>query len=149
MPIRHVIKDDIFTLAIDGPFETIAFFDALEEGMADRAFQAPMRALIDARRADVDANLEGPEDARRLYAEIGHCFIPHWAMVAESDWVLFSIARRICTVTDLHGIHMRAYADLEEARCRLTWSNFYQQDPSCRVSPSVCRPKFLRPAMKA
>jgi hypothetical protein len=149
MPIHYTIKDDIFTVVIKGLFDTIAFLDALEEGLGDPKFKPPMRALVDARQAQINHDDEGHAHAPgdRAYAQISHCFIPHWAMVAASDWVLFSIARWICSVSDLRGIDMRAYANVEEARCRLTWSNFYQQDPSCRVPPTGCRPHFNRPAL--
>lgn len=145
MSVYHTIKEDIFTVIIEGDFETERFFDALEQGMRDSAFRAPMRALIDVRKAAVGSSDALPAEADRVYAEIGHCFIPHWAMVAASDWVLFSIARLICAVTDLRAVDMRAYEDLDEARCRLTWSNFYQQDPFCRMQPATCRPHFIRP----
>ena len=148
MSVRHRIKEDIFTLEIEGVFETGAFFDALEQGMGDRDFRAPMRALVDARKVAVGAADDLPGEEHRVYAEIGHCFIPHWAMVAASDWTLFGIARLICAVTDLRGVDMRAYEDVDEARCRLTWSNFYQQDPFCRMQTATCRPHFIRPSLK-
>lgn len=148
MSVHHSIKDDMFTLTIEASFETDTFVDALEEGMRDRAFRAPMRALIDARRVEAAPADPLPGREARIYAEIGHCFIPHWALVAPSDWLLFSLARMICTITDLRGVHMRAYDDIDEARCRLTWSNFHQQEPFCRVAAS-CRPRFTRPSRNA
>lgn len=144
MSVCHSIKEDIFTLKVEGLFETETFFDALEQGMGDRDFRAPMRALIDVRQVEAGPGDELPDNANGVYAEIGHCFIPHWAMLAASDWALFSIARWICVVTDLRGVDMRAYEDPDEARCRLTWSNFYQQDPFCRIQPAICRPRFVR-----
>lgn len=149
MSVYHTIKEDIFTLTIEGDFETEAFFDAMEQGMFGSHFRAPMRALIDVRKAAVGASDDLPGEEDRIYAEIGHCFIPHWAIVAASDWTLFSIARAICAVTDLRGVDMRAYEDVDEARCKLTWSNFYQQDPFCRVQSATCRPHFVRPSLKA
>lgn len=149
MSIDQRIRGDIFTLVIKGLFNTNAFFDALEAGMTDRRFRAPMRALVDARMAQLDSRHAYLGGVDRPYAEIRHCFIPHWAMVAASDGVLFGIAGLICTISDLRGVDMRAYEDIDEARCRLTWSNFYQQDPFCRILPATCRPHFVRPVIKA
>jgi len=144
MGVIHTIKDDIFTLVIEGDFTARAFFDALEQGMADPRFSAPMRALFDARKADEkDVSTTG-RDQKRAHAEISHCFIPHWAIVAATDVVLFNVARMICMLTDLRGVDMRAYADMNEARSRLTWSNFYQQDPFCSVQSAACHPRFAR-----
>ena len=149
MGVIHTIKDDIFTLVIEGDFTAGALFGALEQGMADPRFNAPMRALFDARGADQkDVSIAG-KDQKRTYAEISHCFIPHWAIVAATDVVLFNVARMICMLTDLRGVDMRAYADIDEARSRLTWSNFYQQDPFCSVQSAACRPRFIRPSTKA
>ena len=144
MGVNHTIKDDIFTLTIGGDFSAPTFFDALERGMADPRFKAPMRALFDARDADEKDILATEKDQKRAYAEISHCFIPHWAIVASCDVVLFNVARMICMFTDLRGVDMRAYADMDEARSRLTWSNFYQQDPFCRIQSAACRPRFVR-----
>jgi hypothetical protein len=149
MPVYHTIKSDIFTLVIEGEFSAAPFFDALERGMADRDFKAPMRALIDARKATSEATAEMLGEGDRFYAEIGHCFIPHWAVVAASDQVLFGIARRICLLSDLRGVDMRPYADIGEARCRLTWNNFFQEEPFCRVQSTSCRPNFIRPSASA
>ena len=148
MSVTHTIKEDIFTLVIQGDFTAVDFLDALEQGMGAAGFKAPMRALIDARKAEGDFFTQLNAAQGRFYAEIGHCFIPHWAVVAVSDDVLFGIARMICTISDLRGVDMRAYEDIDEARCRLTWSNFYQQDPFCRMEPTSCRPNFVRPSVK-
>ena len=149
MGIAHAIKDDIFTLVIEGEFSRRTFFEALERGMADPAFASPMRALFDARRAHEGALSETVAEEDRICAEISHCFIPHWAVVAASDIVLFDIARLICRCSDLRGVDMRAYADIDEARSRLTWSNFYQQDPFCRIQSIACRPHFIRQPAKS
>lgn len=144
MGVDYTIKDDIFTLVIGNDFSDRGFFDALEKGMADPRFKAPMRALFDARLAEEKDILATGQDQKRAFAEISHCFIPHWAIVAATDLVLFNLARMVCLLTDLRGVDMRAYADMDEARSRLTWSNFYQQDPFCRIRSVACRPRFIR-----
>lgn len=149
MQFSHTIKGDILTLKIEGQFVSVEFLDVLERGMTDPGFNAPMRALIDVRQAESPPSAEVPAEQDRCYARIGHCFIPHWAMVAASDHVLFSIARTICTISDLRGVDMRAYEAMDEARCRLTWSNFYQEEPFCQVQIAACRPQFIRPSLKA
>jgi hypothetical protein len=143
MSVKSTIKGDIFTLIVEGTFSIRAFFDALQQGMSASGFKAPMRALIDARNAIVDSSCECLEPGR-FYAEISHCFTPGWAIVADSDSVLFDMARMICTFTDLRGVEMRAYSDMDEAKSRLTWNNSFQQDPFCFVQTTDCRPNFIR-----
>jgi hypothetical protein len=149
MSIKNTIKGDIFTLIVEGTFSIIVLFDALEEGMGASDFKAPMRALIDARNAEVDSSCESFEDQDHFYAEISHCFTPGWAIVATADSVLFDMARMICKFTDLRGVDMRAYSDIDEAKSRLTWNNSFQQDPFCLVQVTDCRPKFTRSTDKA
>jgi len=148
MSLKITIKGDIFTLIVEGPFSIRALFDALQQGMGASDFKAPMRALIDARNAVVDSSCERFEAPGRFYAEISHCFTPGWAIVANSDSVLFDMARKICTYTDLRGVEMRAYSDIDEAKSRLTWNNTFQQDPFCFVQTTDCRPNFVRPPDK-
>jgi hypothetical protein len=142
MGAGHAIKSDIFTLTIEGEVAAEPFLEALEQGMADPNFKAPMRALFDVRDAEAQAIIGIEEDHKGCHAEIGHCFIPHWAIVARSDTTLFNVARMICTLSDLRGADMRAYSDVSEARSQLTWSNFYQQDPFCRIQSVDCHPRF-------
>jgi hypothetical protein len=144
MSVKSNIKGDIFTLVVEGPFSIRELFDALQQGMGVSDFKAPMRALIDARNAIVDSSCESLEASGRFYAEIGHCFTPGWAIVAGNDSVLFDMARLICTFTDLRGVEMRAYSDIDEAKSRLTWNNSFQQDPFCFVQTADCRPNFVR-----
>ncbi len=144
MSVKSTIKGDIFTLIVEGPFSIRALFDALQQGMGASDFKAPMRALIDARNAVVDSSCESFEASGRFYAEIGHCFTPGWAIVASNDSVLFDMARMICTFTDLRGVEMRAYSDIDEAKSRLTWNNSFQQDPFCFVQTTDCQPNFIR-----
>jgi len=144
MAVHTTIKNDIFTVIFEDDFSCAAVFDAWQKGMDDAAFQAPMRALMDARQASTEPTAMTAADEGRLFAEIRHCFIPHWAIVASSDRCLFEIARMICTCSDFQGVDMRAYSDIEEARSRLIWSNFSQQDPFCRIPISSCRPNFIR-----
>jgi hypothetical protein len=144
MSLKSTIKGDIFTLIVEGPFSIRALFDALQQGMGASDFKAPMRALIDARNAVVDSSCERFEAPGRFYAEISHCFTPGWAIVANSDSVLFDMARKICTFTDLRGVEMRAYSDIDEAKSRLTWNNSFQQDPFCFVQTTGCQPNFIR-----
>ena len=146
MGVIHAVKGDIFTLIINGAITAGTFLETLEHGMGDPDFKAPMRVLFDARMAQEQATLDIEEGCRGSYAEISHCFIPHWAIVASSDLTLFNLARMICTLTDLRGVDMRAYPDIEEARSQLTWNNFYQQDPFCRIQPIDCHPRFTRKA---
>jgi len=141
---RHTIKEDIFTLALEGEVTAASFLEALAHGMADPDFKAPMRALFDVCAAEAQATIGIEESQQGVWAEIRHCFIPHWAIVASSDTTLFNVARMICTLSDLRGVDMRAYADVVEARSQLTWSNFYQQDPFCRIQSVDCRPRFIR-----
>lgn len=143
MSVKSTIKGDIFTLIVEGPFSIRALFDALQQGIGASDFKAPMRALIDARNAVVDSSCENHEEPG-FYAEISHCFTPGWAIVANSDSVLFDMARLICTFTDLRGVEMRAYSDIDEAKSRLTWNNSFQQDPFCFVQTTGCRPNFIR-----
>jgi hypothetical protein len=144
MSVKSNIKGDIFTLIVEGSFSIRALFDALQQGMGVSDFKAPMRALIDARNAVADSSCERVEDSGRFYAEISQCFTPGWAIVANSDSVLFDMARMICTFTDLRGVEMRAYSDIDEAKSRLTWNNTFQQDPFCFVQTTDCRPNFIR-----
>ena len=149
MGVIHAVKGDIFTLIINGAITAGAFLEALEHGLGDPDFKAPMRVLFDARAARDDATIEIEESYQGAFAEISHCFIPHWAIVASSDITLFNLARMICTLTDLRGVDMRAYPDIEEARSQLTWNNFYQQDPFCRIRSIDCQPRFTRKAQTA
>jgi hypothetical protein len=149
MSVTHTIRGDILTLVTEGDFSIREFFDALQRGMQDRDFKAPMRALIDGRKSEVNPSQEGLEDPLRFYAEIKHCFTPGWAIVAGSDISLFGMARLICTYTDFRGVDMRAYSDIDEARSRLTWNNSYQQDPFCMIQTASCRPNFIRTTNKA
>lgn len=142
MGIDYTIKNDIFTLVIEGDFSAETIIGALKTGMADDRFTPPMRALFDARKAENPFAAETHEEEKTPYAEICNCFIPHWAVVAASDTILFNVAQIICAVSDLRGVDMRSYADIDEARSRLTWSNFYQQDPFCRIQSVSCRPHF-------
>jgi hypothetical protein len=142
--VGHTIKDDIFTLTLEGEVTAGSFLEALELGMADPDFTAPMRALFDVRAAEAQVTIGMEESHQGAFAEIGHCFIPHWAIVASSDTTLFNVARMICTLSDLRGVDMRAYPDIDVARSQLTWSNFYQQDPFCRIQPVDCQPRFIR-----
>lgn len=144
MGVIHAVKGDIFTLIINGAITAGAFLEGLERGMDDPDFKAPMRALFDVRTVEAQATIETEESPNGVLAEIGHCFIPHWAIVAGSDITLFNVARMICTLTDLRGVDMRAYPTIEEARSQLTWSNFYQQDPFCRIQSVDCHPRFTR-----
>lgn len=144
MSVKSTIKSDIFILVVEGTFSIGTMFDALQQGMGASDFKAPMRALFDARKAVVDSSCESIEETGRLYAEISHCFTPGWAIVASSDSVLFDMARLICTFTDLRGVEMRAYSDIDEAKSRLTWNNTFQQDPFCFVQTTDCRPNFIR-----
>jgi hypothetical protein len=144
MSVKSNIKGDIFTLIVEGTFSIRALFDALQQGVGVSDFKAPMRALIDARNAVADSSCERVEDSGRFYAEISQCFTPGWAIVANSDSVLFDMARMICTFTDLRGVEMRAYSDIDEAKSRLTWNNTFQQDPFCFVQTTDCRPNFIR-----
>ncbi len=144
MSVKSNIKGDIFTLIVEGTFSIRVLFDALQQGMGVSDFKAPMRALIDARNAVADSSCERVEDSGRFYAEISQCFTPGWAIVANSDSVLFDMARMICTFTDLRGVEMRAYSDIDEAKSRLTWNNTFQQDPFCFVQTTDCRPNFIR-----
>ena len=143
MSIHSSIKGDIFTLVVENAFLQQDFFDACREGMRDPAFQAPMRALVDARKAEASVGLEKSNDPNGVYAQIRHCFIPHWAIVADSDQTLFDVAWRICACSDFRGIDMRAYGSIEEARSRLTWENIKQQDPFCHIQTADCRPHFI------
>jgi hypothetical protein len=143
MSVKSTIKGDIFTLVVEGPFSIRELFDALQQGIGTSDFKAPMRALIDARNAIVESSCENNEEPG-FYAEISHCFTPGWAIVASSDSVLFDMARLICTFTDLRGVEMRAYSDIDEAKSRLTWINSFQQDPFCFVQTADCRPNFIR-----
>ncbi len=144
MGVRHAVRGDIFTLIVKGAIAAGAFLDGLEHGMGDPGFEAPMRALFDVREAEEQAAIEIEGSCKCAFAEVNHCFIPHWAIVASSDLTLFNMARMICTLTDLRGVDMRAYPDIEEARSQLTWNNFYQQDPFCRIRLIDCRPRFTR-----
>jgi len=144
MGAGHTIKNDIFILTLDGAVAAAAFLETLERGMTASDFKAPMRALFDVRAAEAKATIGIEESHKGAFAEIRHCFIPHWAIVARSDRTLFNVARMVCTLTDLRGVEMRAYPDIEEAQSRLTWSNFYQQDPFCRIQSVDCRPRFIR-----
>ena len=144
MGVGHTIKDDIFTLTLEGAVTAEAFLEALERGMADPDFKTPMRALFDVRAVGAQAAVEIEEKHTGVIAEIGHCFIPHWAIVASSDITLFNVAGMICTLSDFRGVDMRAYPDIEEARSQLTWNNFYQQDPFCRIHVVNCHPRFIR-----
>jgi hypothetical protein len=144
MSVKNTIKGDIFTLVVEGIFSIRALFDALQQGMNTPDFKAPMRALIDARNAIVESSCESFEEPGRFYAEISHCFTPGWAIVASSDSVLFDMARLICDFTDLRGVEMRAYSDIDEAKSRLTWNNSFQRDPFCIVQTTDCRPNFIR-----
>ena len=144
MSVTYTIRGDILTLVTEGDFAIREFFDVLQMGMQDRDFKAPMRVLIDGRKSKIDPSQEGREDPSRFYAEIKHCFTPGWAIVAESDAFLFGMARLICTYTNLRGVDMRAYCDIDEARSRLTWNNTYPQDPFCMIRTTSCRPNFIR-----
>ena len=146
MGVIHAVRGDIFTLIINGAITAGIFLEALENGMGDPDFKAPMRVLFDARAAQEALTLEIEESCQGAYAEISHCFIPHWAIVASSDISLFNLARMVCTLTDLRGVDMRAYPDIEEACSQLTWNNFYQQDPFCRIQSIDCHPRFTRRA---
>jgi hypothetical protein len=137
------IKGDIFTLVVENAFTQKDFFDTCREGMHDAGFKAPMRALVDARKAEQGLALDKNDTPDDAYAQLRHCFIPHWAIVAASDQILFDVARMICACSDFRGVDMRAYGSIEEARSRLTWANIKQQDPFCRIQTADCRPHFI------
>jgi hypothetical protein len=143
MGIHFSIKSDIFTVVVEGTFSTEGFLAVCREGMRDPTFHAPMRALIDARKAAVDTSMKTGRQDTDTYAKIRHCFIPRWAIVAASDRCLFEVAQKICTCADFEGVDMRAYRSIEEARSRLTWINMQQQDPFCRFPTKDCQPEFF------
>ena len=143
MSVHHSFNGDILTLVINGGFSPRNLSNALNSAVTAAAFEAPMRLLIDARSAGDESSAQPAVNHDSYRVKIRDCFIPHWAIVAHNDTVLFHVARMVCALSDLRGVDMRAYRSIDEARSRLTWNTYVQQVSFCSTSVENCRPQFI------
>jgi hypothetical protein len=119
MSIEYTIDRSLIVVT---PYGVNAFEDVatvFEKIIADPAFNAPARILFDARHTDYGPPSEELEALAEFLAEHDTYRQSRWAIVANSNTLVYCLTRMFCCLAESQGIYAEPFSDYEEARAWL------------------------------
>ena len=123
MTIGYRIENDL-VIVIPRGINTLGavcrIFDVI---LADPAFNFPAKILFDARHTDYGPPGEELEALSEYLAGIEAFRDSRWAIVANSNTLIYGLTRMFCCLAESQGICVEPFSDVEAARQWLITSN--------------------------